>query len=303
MGYLTCPDGGRWDTGHVPQAVSNSPDYDVIVIGGALSGAATALLLCREHPGLRVCILERSESHKRRVGEATVEVGTWFLGRWLGMMGHLNDAHISKQGLRFWHFKGPGDDLEACSEIGGRYLARVASFLVDRAVLDEEVLRRATAGGAKMHRGVVVHSVKLVNGGRQVVGYREASGIEVEVTCRWVVDASGPAAFLARREGWWRSNEEHPTAAAWARWRGVGNWDDPALIARHPKLSGGFFGMRNTATTHLMGDGWWAWMITLKGGDVSVGVVFDQRRMEWPTDGSMAQRLKTFYAGIRRDMR
>ena len=52
--------------------------------------------------------------------------------------------------------------------------------------------------------------------------------------------------------------------------------------------------MRGTATNHIVGDGWWAWMIALKGGDTSIGVVFDERRVKWPEGGSVAQRLKDF---------
>jgi len=33
--------------------------YDVVIIGGALAGAATAILLLRERPGLRVLIVEK----------------------------------------------------------------------------------------------------------------------------------------------------------------------------------------------------------------------------------------------------
>jgi hypothetical protein len=53
-------------------------------------------------------------------------------------------------------------------------------------------------------------------------------------------------------------------------------------------------GIRATATNHLLGYGWWAWCIPLKGGDVSIGVVFDQRMVKWPEDGSLGQRLKDF---------
>ena len=58
--------------------------YDVVVIGGALSGAATATLLLRKNPGIRVLIVEKSEKLSRRVGEATVEVSGYFMGRVLG---------------------------------------------------------------------------------------------------------------------------------------------------------------------------------------------------------------------------
>jgi 2-polyprenyl-6-methoxyphenol hydroxylase-like FAD-dependent oxidoreductase len=48
--------------------------YDVIVIGGALSGAATATLRLRQNPSLRLLIIEKSAQLTRRVGETTVEV-------------------------------------------------------------------------------------------------------------------------------------------------------------------------------------------------------------------------------------
>ena len=35
--------------------------------------------------------------------------------------------------------------------------------------------------------------------------------------------------------------------------------------------------IRFTATNHLVGYGWWAWVIPLKGEEVSIGIVFDQR--------------------------
>jgi len=52
--------------------------FDVVIIGGALSGAATAMLLLRQQPKLRVLIVEKSAAFTRRVGEATVEVSGYF---------------------------------------------------------------------------------------------------------------------------------------------------------------------------------------------------------------------------------
>src|ERR1700720_315036 len=123
--------------------------FDVVVMGGALSGAATAMVLLQRQPGLRVLIVEKSAVFSRRVGEATVEVSGYFLSRVLGLTQHLNEAHLVKQGMRFWFFNGRTASLPDCSEIGGRYLSRVPAYQVDRAVLDEEVLRRAQALGAE----------------------------------------------------------------------------------------------------------------------------------------------------------
>lgn len=265
----------------------------MVIVGGALSGAGTAILLLRERPELRILIVEKSAAFSRKVGEATVEVSTYFLTRSLGLTQHLNEAHLNKQGLRFWFANERTKDLSECSEIGGRYLARVPAYLVDRAALDEEVLRRSCAMGALLWRTAVVQKLELVAGGNQTLAVRYQDRIE-QVQARWVVDASGVAALLARQEGWWRPNPAHPTSAAWSRWKGVKDWDSPELAKKYPCWAKACNGVRGTATNHLMGDGWWAWMIALKGGDVSVGVVFDQRRVNWPEGGTLAQRLKDF---------
>lgn len=267
--------------------------YDVVIIGGALSGASTAILLLRERPDLRILIVEKSPAFTRRVGEATVEVSTYFLTHQLGLAQYLNEAHLNKQGLRFWFANDRAETLEQCSEIGGRYLARVPAYLVDRAALDEEVLRRACALGAELWRPAAVQKVELTPGGPQTLAVRREDRVE-QIQTRWVIDASGVAALLARQNGWWRPNTAHPTTAVWSRWKGVKDWESPELAKKFSRWARACYGMRGTATNHLMGDGWWAWMIALKGGDMSVGVVFDQRRVTWPEGGTLGQRLKEF---------
>jgi hypothetical protein len=45
----------------------------------------------------------------------------------------------------------------------------------------------------------------------------------------------------------------------------------------------------------VVGDGWWSWWIPLRGGDVSVGVVFDERLVDFPKgDAPIGDRLKEF---------
>src|SRR4249920_1326996 len=141
--------------------------YDVVIIGGALSGAATAMLLIRENPGIRVLIVEKSAKLSRRVGEATVEVSAYFMGRVLGLTQYLNEHHLVKQGMRFWFANSQTQTLPECAEIGGRYLSRVPAFQVDRAALDEEVLARACQAGAEVWRSATVSKVQLQSGGEQ----------------------------------------------------------------------------------------------------------------------------------------
>jgi hypothetical protein len=109
-----------------------------------------------------------------------------------------------------------------------------------------------------------------------------------------VVDASGVAAILARKNGWLVPNSDHPIAAVWSRWTGVRGWDSRELADRYPAWSLRAKGVRFTATNHVVGHGWWSWWIPLKGGDFSVGVVYDQRLVALPAGGRMGDRLERF---------
>ncbi len=273
--------------------IPDDPDWDVVVIGGALAGSSTALQLLRAKPGLRILILEKSTRFSRRVGEATVEISAFFLGRVLGLTRHLNEAHLVKQGMRFWFTNETASTLADCGEIGGRYQVRLPAYQLDRAVIDEEVLRLAQEAGATVLRGAKVGRVSLKPGGPEQIFYENDDGKQT-ANARWVVDASGFAALLSRQEGWHVPNTEHPTSAVWARWRGVKDLDGLELADKFPEWAAASYGIRSTATNHLMGDGWWAWIIPLKGADVSIGLVYDQRHVRFPKDGSLGQRLKRF---------
>jgi len=269
-------------------------NYDVVIIGGSLAGAASATLLLRECPDLRVLVVERAPQFGRRVGEATVEISGYFLGRVLGLTQHLNEHHLVKQGMRFWFANDETETLADSSEIGPKYHVRLPSWQLDRAVVDEEVLRRAVAAGAELRRPAQVTGVRLSPGGEQEVDVKAGTASET-IRCRWVIDASGVAALLARQEGWLEPNMAHPTASAWARWRGVKDWDGRELAGKFPDWSKRCLGSRNTATNHIVGDGWWSWWIPLKGGDVSVGVVFDQRLVSFPQgEMKLGDRLRAF---------
>ena len=95
-------------------------DYDVVIIGGAFSGAATALMLKRKRPEARVLIIEKTAAFDRKVGESTTEVSSCYMTRLLGLTHYLGHHQLPKQGLRLWFSNRPDQPFDDCVEIGTR---------------------------------------------------------------------------------------------------------------------------------------------------------------------------------------
>lgn len=267
-----------------------SESCDVAVIGGAFSGASAALLLRREHPSLRVVIIERAEEFDRKVGEATTEISGSFLTKRLSLHHHLNHSHVPKHGLRFWFAGEKQESFGDCGEVGAFYQTRLPTFQVDRAVLDEHLLAEAVAAGAELLRPARLLSVDMEKEGTRLQ-VKTAAG-ERTIAARWVIDASGRAAVLARKFQTLQPLPEHPTNSIWARFRNVADWDGHALRSRYPEYAASCQVSRATATNHLTGYGWWCWIIPLKGGDFSAGIVYDARLYTPPDGATLGDRLK-----------
>src|SRR5881628_2450863 len=105
-------------------------DYDVAILGGAFSGAATALMLKRKYPSARVLIIEKNAEFDRKVGESTTEVSSCYMTRILGLANYLGHEQLAKQGLRLWFSNRPDQPFDDCVEIGPRYGSRVQTFQV-----------------------------------------------------------------------------------------------------------------------------------------------------------------------------
>ncbi|MDQ2918413.1 MAG: NAD(P)/FAD-dependent oxidoreductase [Verrucomicrobiota bacterium] len=264
-------------------------DYDVVIIGGAFSGAATALLIKRKHPAARILIIEKTEEFDRKVGESTTEVSSCFLTRILGLSSYLGHHQLAKQGLRMWFSNSPEQAFDDCVEIGARYQARLPTFQVDRATLDTHLLELAQEAGCDLRRPAKVTSIDLDKEAQTIC---LTSDREETIRARWIVDASGRAAMLARKLGYFRQNTEHPINAVWARFSGVKDWDSYEWRERFPKYANACRTARTWATNHLLGHGWWCWIIPLKGGDVSAGLVYDSRIFKLNDGANLGERLR-----------
>jgi flavin-dependent dehydrogenase len=291
-----------------------SDRYDVVVLGGALSGASFATLLKRWRPAARILVIERRALFDRKVGEATVEVSGFFLHRALGLYDTLSREHLPKHGLRFWFTDSSERSLAEMSEVGPSVIPLLPSFQLDRSRLDERVLALASEEGCEVARPARVASVEC--------GWPESRvtfgvpGEQRQVTARWVIDATGRRCLLGRQLDLIRRIDDHPTAAVWARWRGVGDLDGPTVAGGSAPTSSrrssdgtasrrlaDVAASRRLATNHFCGYGWWCWAIPLAGGETSIGLVYNKELFELPREGSsLAERYRSFVtsrAGLR----
>ena len=274
---------------HPSQLMAQS--FDVVMIGGSFSGASMGILLKQALPDASIAIVERSGKFDRKVGESTSEVAGCFLTQVLRLSTYLSRHHISKNGLRMWFDSEGNESLERCSEIGGRLQSRLPTFQLDRSELDPHLLKMATDAGCKLFRPATVRNLELAGAGQNRMDVDTNEG-RIAVTAKWVVDASGKASVIPRLRGTLTTlEEEHPTTSVWARFQNVKDLDGRDLCTRFPEFGESVNSARGTATNHLMGRGWWCWIIPLRNGDVSAGVTFDRRLFQLKEGGTLGERL------------
>ncbi|MEM7383591.1 MAG: NAD(P)/FAD-dependent oxidoreductase [Verrucomicrobiota bacterium] len=264
---------------------------DVVILGGAFSGAAMGMLLKRAQPGARILIVERSTEFDRKVGESTSEVAGCFLTRVLGLSHYLSRHHIAKHGLRMWFNRQGNTSLNRCYELGTYYQVRLPTYQLDRSELDAHLLKEATAAGCEVERPARVTNLDLEGEGNHRIQLKRADGTFRHLKAKWVVDATGKAACIGRQRGTLEKLPEHPTNAIWARFRNTRDLDRPDLHEKHPCFGKRVPAPRTNATNHLMGHGWWCWIIPLRDGDISAGLTYDTRLFQPPAGGNLGERL------------
>ncbi|MXV74668.1 NAD(P)/FAD-dependent oxidoreductase [Candidatus Poribacteria bacterium] len=260
---------------------------DVVIIGGGLAGLTLALQLRQTLPTLSVTVLERHRypvpETTFKVGESMVEVSSWYLRETLGLGDHLLASHLPKFGLRFFMSNSDNRDLGCRPEYG---LLRIPedmptkpkmnlpgihlpTYNVDRGRLENYLLKRCRETDVEVLEAC---KVKRLNFGDPHELVADASTSDLKINARWVIDATGRAGFLARRLKL-RQTQAHAVNAAWFRLAGridPDHWTEDAAYHRRTRP-----GLRWLSTNHLMGDGYWIWLIPLPSGATSVGIMAD----------------------------
>ena len=251
--------------------------HDVLIMGGGLAGLTLALQLKKRFAELDVLVLER-RSHPvpiaaHKVGESSVEIGAHYFDKVLGLKAHLDASQLRKFGFRFFFSEGRRD-IDQVTEIGASRVLSVPSYQLDRGIFENFLAEEAQRLGVKFIDNAIVRQIELSEdkGDHRVVC--EYGGEQRMLAARWVVDACGRAGLLKRKLGLAETNA-HAAHAVWFRikdritiddWTGNTEWRERC----EPQA-------RWLSTNHLVGAGYWVWLIPLASGSHSVGIVADPR--------------------------
>jgi flavin-dependent dehydrogenase len=262
----------------LPPATQSSAavTHDVAIIGGGLAGLTLALQLRQRMPQRSIVVLERNSHPVReaahKVGESTVEIGAHYFANVIGLKEHLQTSQLRKFGLRFFFDATRADDLASASEVGATGYFTVPSYQLDRGILENHLGSRIRTEGIDFRDGCVVRDLDMGKDGEEHRLHYVRGSTPGSVRTRWLVDASSRASPLKRKLGLARPNAHHVNAA-WFRLAvkiDVDDWSQDAHWRTRCQPP-----HRWLSTNHLMGPGYWVWVIPLASGSTSVGIVAD----------------------------
>ncbi len=252
---------------------------DVVITGGGLAGLTLALQIRARSANLSIVVLER-DAHPaplaaHKVGESSVELGAHYFAEIMGFRPHLKDCQLPKLGIRVWVKDRDETPLEKRLEIGSTRYLPTSTYQIDRGkfenFLGEECLRKNICF---KHSAQVRTIVLGEKGANHEVTFKH-EGTEQKISARWIVDASGRAALLKKKLGL-EEEASHRVSSSWFRIAAKINMDDWIDSDSWKEGHQGMYS-RWFSTNHLMGKGYWVWIIPLSSGSTSIGIVADPR--------------------------
>ncbi len=254
--------------------------YDVIILGGGQAGLSLSLQLREKDPDLSILVLEKGThpvpdaAHK--IGESLVDLASHYYENVLNLREHLKADQLPKLGLRYFFKTGKdGDDrVESRFELGLQEFAPFPTYQVDRGRFENYLGQCAQDRGIEFMDGSRVESVDLAEDDSDHSVAFVRHGETQTVTARWIVDATGRSAFLKRKLDL-AAPYPHHVNSVWFRIRDKIDLNEWGGSDAWTKTNQGA-ASRWFSTNHLMGTGYWVWLIPLSIGHTSIGIVAEE---------------------------
>jgi 2-polyprenyl-6-methoxyphenol hydroxylase-like FAD-dependent oxidoreductase len=257
--------------------VENSVDqYDVAILGGGMAGLTLAWQLKKIRPATRILVVDKQSypvpEAAYKVGESTVEIAAYYLRDVLGLKDYVQTQHLRKFGLRMFFSTNGNQDITRRVEYGQIAEAPLPSYQLDRGRLENFLSGELPQQGITFLDDCKVQQVALQpqsDTHRLEVLHK---GNKASFRARWIVDASGRSSLLKRQLGLAKKVGHHANAV----WFRVGYPIDINQWSSNPDWQTRIaHGERRLSTNHLMGPGYWVWVIPLASGSTSIGIVSD----------------------------
>lgn len=248
-------------------------NYQVVICGGGLAGLTLALQLRRNHPEIEISVIEKTvrplDEAAHKVGESTVEIGAHYLSSVLGLKKYLKEKQLPKLGLRYFY----GDTskpFETRPELGPSMFSPVPTYQLDRGILENDLREMVVNSGVELLEGASLKEISIEDSALNSVTYVQNEA-EKTIQANWVVDAMGRRRYLQTKLGL-KKESPHSASSIWFRMEGKVTVDD--LVPRSvTKWHNRNIEDRFYSTNHLMGLGYWVWLIPLSSGNTSIGIV------------------------------
>ncbi|HYX24287.1 MAG TPA: tryptophan 7-halogenase [Thermoanaerobaculia bacterium] len=249
--------------------------FDIVICGGGLAGLCLARQLRLTHKEWSVLLIDRLSrplpEADFKVGESTIEVGAYYLAHTLGLRDHLEEDQLEKLGLRYF-YGGGHTRLSERGEFGVASFLPAKSYQISRGRLENYLRQLVVDDGVCVDEGCSIGDIKIQPEEMfHEVLYRRADGSARTAQGRWVIDAMGRRRFLQRKFDL-RKDDHGVFNAAWFRVEGAVEVDD-MVPQSETHWHGRVAERRWYSTNHLMGPGYWVWLIPLADNKTSVGIV------------------------------
>lgn len=250
---------------------------DVAILGGGLASLTLARQLKRAQADLSILVLEKNQQPAPeaafKVGESTVELGSYYLREVLDLKNQLEQTQLLKAGLRFYFPAGDNRDITRRVELGGTIMPPIRGHQLDRGRFENMLWTENQQQEIECWDDCSVRQITLDDTTQHTITVRRHESEET-IAARWVIDASGRASLLKRQLNL-AEEIPHDASSVWFRLGtriDIDQWsDDAGWRGRVPP------NLRWLGTNHLMGCGYWVWLIPLVSGSTSVGIVADPK--------------------------
>ncbi len=242
--------------------------WDVLIIGASMAGACLARQLKIAHPHLAILNVDRKTSFDYGAGESMLEIFWDYAAKDLDLGPYLDSCHLPKNGLRFF-FDSPAKSLALSdrSEMGRAWTDAIPSHQIDRQRFDRDINAMNAELGVNVSLGTEVSTIEIDRHRGHLVTLTDGR----KIRCKWLVDAAGFSAPLARKLKILKPNTAHPISCRWARIENMNAIDHMGPAAWRERVN---YTSRFLSTVHFMYSGYWFWLIPLSHTVTSVGVVW-----------------------------